>query len=236
MAEGKFAELLLAWNRRHDGVYYGVDPSPAPEFRMRFDKAELDPSAAGCPHLMINSSLEILPTLEPCDAYFLDGDHNYHTVRAELEIIGKMARIDSRNASPIIFLHDVAWPWGRRDLHHESSTVPADLRQPSSDRLGVLPDEDELVEGGMRSPGLYSIALHAGGAKNGVLTAVEDFLSSPVGRGWTSMIVPAAYGLGIVFQPSAPNMPAECQEHLRSLGTRRLRFWRIFSEPTRIII
>ena len=69
----------------------------------------------------------------------------------------------------------------------------------------------------MRTPGLYSIALHAGGPKNGVLTAVEDFLSSPVGHGWTSMIVPAAYGLGILYQPSAANMPAACREHLCSL-------------------
>ena len=30
--------------------------------------------------------------------------------------------------------------------------------------------------------------------------------------------MPAAYGLGILYQPSAANMPAACREHLRSLG------------------
>jgi len=218
VGEGKFAQLLLAWSRRHDAVYYGVDPAPASAFRMRFEKTELDPVAPGRSVLITNPSLEVLPTLEPCDAYFLDGDHNYYTVRSELEFIEKTARRDSADARPIVFLHDVAWPWRRRDMYYASSTVPADARHPSSDQLGVLLGRDELVDGGMRTPGLYSIALHAGGPKNGVLTAVEDFLSSPVGHGWRSMIVPAAYGLGILYQPSAANMPAACREHLRSLG------------------
>ena len=218
VAEGKFAQLQLAWSRRHDAVYYGVDPAPAAAFQMRFEKIELDSAAGGRAALITNPSLEVLPTLEPCDAYFLDGDHNYYTVRSELEFIEKTARRHSADARPIIFLHDVAWPWGRRDMYYCSSTVPADARHPSSDQLGVLVGRDELVDGGMRTPGLYSIALRAGGPKNGVLAAVEDFLSSPVGHGWTSVIMPAAYGLGILYQPSAANMPAACREHLRSLG------------------
>jgi hypothetical protein len=217
VAGGKFAQLLLAWSRRHGAVYYGVDPAPTPAFRMRFEMTEFDSAAGGRSTLVTNPSLEVLPTLELCDAYFLDGDHNYHTVRSELELIEKRARRDSGDARPIVFLHDVAWPWGRRDMYYASSTVPANARHPSSDQLGVLLGTDELVDGGMRTPGLYSIALHAGGPKNGVLTAVEDFLSSPVGNGWTSMIVPAAYGLGILYQPSAANMPAACREHLRAL-------------------
>ena len=216
--QGKFAQLLLAWSERHDAVYYGVDPAPAAAFKMRLEKIELDSAAGGRATLITNPSLEVLPTLEPCDAYFLDGDHNYYTVRSELEFIEKTARRHSADARPIVFLHDVAWPWGRRDMYYCSSTVPADARHPSSDQLGVFLGSDELVDGGMRTPGLYSIALHAGGPKNGVLTAVEDFLSSAVGHGWTSIIMPAAYGLGILYQPSAANMPAACREHLRSLG------------------
>jgi hypothetical protein len=218
VAEGKFAQLLLAWSKRHDAVYYGVDPAPAPAFRLRFEKTELDSAARGRSTLITNPSLEVLPTLELCDAYFLDGDHNYYTVRSELELIEKTARHDSVDAIPIVFLHDVGWPWGRRDSYYACSTVPADARHPSSDELGVLLGTDELVDGGMRTPGLYSSALHAGGPKNGVLTAVEDFLYSPVGLGWTLIIVPAAYGLGILYQPTAAKMPAACREHLRSLG------------------
>ena len=33
--------------------------------------------------------------LERCDVYFLDGDHNYHTVRRELELI-RQARPPTR--------------------------------------------------------------------------------------------------------------------------------------------
>ena len=68
--QGKFAQLLLAWSKRHDAVYYGVDPVPAPSFRVRFENTELDPAAGGRSVLVTNRSLEILPTLElqsPCE-------------------------------------------------------------------------------------------------------------------------------------------------------------------------
>ena len=49
--------------------------------------------------------------------------------------------------------------------------------------------------------GQYSIARLAGGPRNGVLTAVEDFVAGESGQGWQAIIVPIAYGLAVLYRP-----------------------------------
>ena len=71
----------------------------------------------------------------------------------------------------------------------------------------------------MRTPGLYSSALHAGGPKNGVLTAVEDFPLQPSRTRMDVDNAPAAYGLGILVSNQVRRrVPVACREHLRLLG------------------
>ena len=166
----------------------------------------------------MSRSLEILPQLACCGVYFIDGDHNYYTVRNELECIQRAAASSGNGAaSPVVFAHDVGWPWGRRDMYYQPSTVPEKARHPASDRLGVPLAGDTLIDGGLRSPEHYHIALHAGGPRNGVLTAVEDFLASDTGQGWEAMIVPAAYGLAILYRPDDEALPGACRDQLRDL-------------------
>ena len=81
--------------------------------------------------------------------------------------------------------------------------VPAGARQSWSETLGVSFDGDDLVDGGLREPGRYAISVAtAGGPRNGVLTAVEDFLAGPEGADWSAIILPVAYGLAILYQPA----------------------------------
>src|SRR6202011_3770653 len=122
------------------------------------------------------------PRLDACDAYFLDGDHNYYTVRGELDAIARGAEKNGERA-PLIFVHDVGWPWGRRDMYYAPESIPAEHRHPYSHELGVTLLDDELVDGGMRDPGRYAIACRSGGPRNGVLTAVEDFLAAELAAG-----------------------------------------------------
>ncbi|MDB5071833.1 MAG: hypothetical protein JWM87_2944, partial [Candidatus Eremiobacteraeota bacterium] len=72
--DGAFAAQLLAWCGPRGCAYAGVDPAPPRHL----------PQLSG-PHVRASGvirgeSLEVLPRLEPCDAYFIDGDHNYYTV------------------------------------------------------------------------------------------------------------------------------------------------------------
>lgn len=213
VAEGVLTARLLDWGQGCGCSYVGIDPTPGPEVTAWFS-----PGGTRSRTLLVDRSLTVLPTLERCDAYFLDGDHNYYTVRHELGWIARTSRSGQKSASaPVIFMHDVSWPWGRRDMYYLPSEVPADQRGASSESMGVVLGQDALVEGGLREPGRYAIALSPGGPRNGVLTAVEDFLARPDGKDWAAIFLPMAYGLAILYQPAHPSLSAGGRERLDAL-------------------
>jgi hypothetical protein len=199
---GAFAAQLLDWCRARGCAYVGVDPVPPDDV----------------PGVIRGASLDVLPRLDPCDAYFIDGDHNYYTVRGELDAIARGAERRGVRA-PLICVHDVGWPWGRRDMYYAPDTIPAEHRHPFSAELGVALDTDALVDGGFRDPGRFAVAHRAGGARNGVLTAVEDFLASSreAGADWQMVLVPAAFGLAVLYRAGA--LPELCAQRLRRLET-----------------
>ena len=212
--KGIFTRRLLAWGRANGCAYVGIDPAPDPAV---VDQIQGPPERTA-DRLLTAGSLEVLPELERCDVYFLDGDHNYHTVRRELELIQRTAaHCPEPAAAPIIFAHDVSWPFARRDMYHQPAAIPPEACHPYSEDLGVSLEGDELVEGGLRSPGQYAIAVRPGGPCNGVRTAVEDFLASEAGRGWQAILVPIAYGLAILYRPDDRALPAGCRDHLNDL-------------------
>ena len=212
VAAGALTGRLLAWTEKHDCAYVGIDPASATEVRELFAAHDDAPAR----RLLLQTSHAVLPGLEPCDVYFLDGDHNYFTVQGELKLITRTSG-DPPARRPLIFLHDVGWPWGRRDMYYLPTTVPTEARHPWSETLGVSLDGDELIEGGLREPGRYAIALRSGGACNGVLTAVEDFLRGEDGSGWQMTLLPVAYGLAVLHRPADPDLPATCRERLADL-------------------
>jgi len=206
---GAFAARLLAWSRQHGCSYIGIDPSVDPMLLAQLNKPGDGKNMVRDERLLVARSLDVLPSLEGCDVYFLDGDHNYFTVRNELElIVHNSTNAGGEPARPLVFVHDVTWPWGRRDMYYQPDAIPAEARHPYSERLGVCLESDDLIDGGLRGPDPYCIALHAGGPRNGVLTAVEDFLSEHAAQGWESIVIPAAYGLAILYQPGNPSHDA----------------------------
>lgn len=157
---------------------------------------------AGSPRadLILELSLHALPHLEPCDAYLIDGDHNYYTVDRELRAIA--AQADAEGRYPLVFLHDVAWPWGRRDMYYAPDTIPPEACREHTYDKGTVPWRADVVEGGFRSEGHFALALREGGPRNGVLTAVEDFLRDHPDL--TFAKVPCVFGLGVVYSSSVP--------------------------------
>jgi hypothetical protein len=95
--------------------------------------------------------------------------------------------------------HDVCWPHGRRDDYFAPEDIPADRRQPVEEGGRVYPGVPGVRSGGLpyRWP-----AAQEGGPRNGVLTAVEDFVEA--NEGLRLAIVPAFFGLGIVWHRDAP--------------------------------
>jgi len=68
----------------------------------------------------------------------------------------------------------------------------------------VLPGIDAPVPGrGFRGMGHFAWARHEGGPRNGVLTAIEDFIAGST-RALAFAEIPAVFGLGILFDADAP--------------------------------
>ena len=93
----------------------------------------------------------------------------------------------------------LGWPHGRRDAYWDSERIPAEHRQALETHPRILPGHPGLVDDGLL---LYTSAVHEGGPRNGVLTAIEDFLDDrPELR---LAIVPAFFGFGVAWHPDAP--------------------------------
>jgi len=140
-------------------------------------------------------SLDVLPVLKSAyDSILIDGDHNWFTVYNELRLIEKKKMLKKGG---VIFLHDVRWPYARRDMYYSPESIPAEFRQ-SYAKKGVVRGKSELSESGGMNAVHYN-ATHEGGPRNGVLTAIEDFLKTH-GRGYYFFCYNRGEGLGVLIK------------------------------------
>jgi hypothetical protein len=96
---------------------------------------------------------------------------------------------------PLILAHDAGWPYGRRDLYYDPKTIPEGYRQPYA-REGIAFGKSRLV--GNRGMNLQMCnALQEGGPRNGVMTAVEDYLAQS-SIDWHMVYIPLYFGLCIL--------------------------------------
>lgn len=148
-------------------------------------------------------SLDVLPTLDKVfDAFLIDGDHNWYTVFNELRTIERRGLL---RRGGLILLHDVAWPYGRRDLYYAPETIPAEFRRPYA-KKGIVRGRSFLVETGGAN-GWLDNALEEGGPQNGVLTAIEDFLAGTE-KTYHYFPIDQEHGLGLLFYGKPPGRGA----------------------------
>jgi hypothetical protein len=222
---GGMSALLAEHCRSRGGQFTTIDPAPKREFH---DWLAANPDVR---HLA-KTSLEAFDELDGADAWIVDGDHNWYTVYHELRHIEAVNR---RAGKPVlVFLHDVGWPCGRRDSYYAPDQIPAEYRHPHSYEAGAILDHTPLVKGrGFRGMGQFAFAALAGGARNGVMTAIDDFLAEALreGREFGFAEIPAVFGLGVLFDLDAAwsnslaelLLPYHQNKLLRSLETNRLR-------------
>ena len=190
---GTFTRELLAHAERFEGKLVTIDPSPDPlalEFMAGWGESS---------HFRFvqTTSHEAIPALPEADAYIIDGDHNYYTVRRELDLIDQT----QGQKSWLAFMHDVAWPCGRRDWYYNPERLPAEHVHPNSRAGGVTLDQPGVVPWGFGNPAVVSVGLKEGGPKNGVRTAIEDFLADH--PEFEFQVVPAFFGLGVIYRRGA---------------------------------
>jgi hypothetical protein len=189
-AFGGTTTKLLEWATAHNGVMHGIDPSPQPPLEL--DELKRKHGDAFVFHRAL--SLDALPKIRDADFVLIDGDHNWYTVHEELKAIAQVSREEGRSF-PLTVLHDVDWPYGRRDMYHDPETVPAEHRQAHA-KGGLVPGVPELTGERGLNVNVQNAVLE-GTPRNGVRTAVEDFLAETDFRlQWTS--VPGFCGTGIL--------------------------------------
>ena len=187
---GHLTARLLAFARRHRAIVHVVDPEPA------FDVRAWEHLHRGRLVCHRRPSLDALPELGGCDAVLIDGDHNWYTVLGELRLLDAASRAAAR-PFPVVLLHDVEWPYGRRDLYTEPRRIPPRYRRRWR-RGGLHPTRPQVLRRG----GLNADLCHAvteDGPRNGVRTAVEDFMAG-TRRRLRLLIVPGFHGLGVLVE------------------------------------
>jgi hypothetical protein len=186
---GDLTEMLLDWARTAGARVGAVDPAPQAYLeKLDAERDDLD--------LVRATSHEALRTIAMPDAIVIDGDHNWWTVREELRIIAERA---PGAEMPLLMFHDVCWPHARRDDYYDPEQIPAEFRHEIVKDGTVVPGESAPGAGGLpyRNP-----AAHEGGPRNGVLTAIEDFVADH--DGLRLAVVSSFFGFGVVWHEGTP--------------------------------
>jgi hypothetical protein len=191
---GGFSQQLYQRCKSNGAELLTIEPYPAPAV-MELAKAADDF------HLFVDKSLPHLME-HGCRSTFavIDGDHNWFTVYNELSLIAKSW--EERKQTGVIVLHDVSWPCARRDSYYDPKAIPPEALQPHSYEHGVTPESEGVINGGFRGEGSFAWAIDAGGPCNGVLTAIEDFMTDH--PGWTYRSIDAVFGLGCLTRTGSP--------------------------------
>jgi GT2 family glycosyltransferase len=188
---------LLRWARANGAVVHAIDPDPT------LNVGRLEAQYGEQLRFYRRKSLEVLEEIAAVDVALIDGDHNWYTVLNELRALERRAARDGREP-PVMLLHDVGWPYGRRDLYYDPRSIPESQRQPYA-RGGVKPGRSELGAG--LNDHLEN-ALLEGTPANGVLSAVEDFIATSE-RPWRMWQIAGLSGMAMVAsEPLLKDHPA----------------------------
>ena len=195
---------LLEFCQRNDAKLHVIDPLP------KYDVAAWQEEYGE--HFIFHRalSLDALPKIDRFDAVLIDGDHNWYTVFNELKLIEEHCEA-SPCPFPLVMLHDVGWPYGRRDGYYSPGRIPDKYRKPHA-KKGMRPGATHLV----RKRGLnenLANAISENEPRSGVLTAVEDFLRET--KQEIELIkLPGLHGLGLLVPLWLKEQNAELAEFL----------------------
>jgi hypothetical protein len=185
---GRLTRRLLEAPGAAEATVHAIDPAPT-----------LDPdlcrSEAGRLVVHKGRGSAVLGSIGPVDLALLDGDPNWHSVHTELRLLARTARQAGREA-PLIFVHNIHWPFGRRDGYYDPEAIPLPQRREHTD-LGLVPGRREPAEEGLRLAPWSAVREFE--PRSGVLTAVEDFLATS-DLDWTLVEVPGFHGVAVLAE------------------------------------
>jgi hypothetical protein len=205
--QGNNTENLVGFCRKTGATLHVIDPAPG------YDVAEWRREHGEQFIFHDDLSLNTLPEIDGFDAVLIDGDHNWYTVFNELKLIERLCEQRSQDF-PLVVLHDIGWPYGRRDLYYDPETIPEEYRKPH-EKKGMLPGIRGLLEEGGMNRHLWN-AVREAELQSGVLTAVEDFLGETRNQ-LEFLSLPGLHGLGMLIPLRLKEHNAELARFLEDL-------------------
>jgi hypothetical protein len=204
---GTSTQVLLNYLRKIGGHLYAIDPNPD------FDVTQFERDHEGLLTFYQEPSLEALRHMPMIDLALVDGDHNWYTVYHELRLLEERHRADPHRL-PLTVIHDTGWPYGRRDLYYRPDTIPERYRHPWA-REGIAVGRSRLVGAGGMNQDMCN-AIEEGGPRNGVLTAVEDYLAQSDIE-WEMLHIPLYFGITILATRQRLESNAELAQRFAGL-------------------
>lgn len=201
--KGEATANLIAYCQANGATLHTIEPMPL------FDADVWEAASDGAFVFHRGKSLEVLPSLPPPDLALLDGDHNWYTVYHELKALAALAS-DAGRPFPLVLFHDIGWPYARRDLYYDPTDIPDEFRQPYA-RQGILLGRNALHKYGINEE--LCNAVREGGPRNGVLTAVEDFMAESA-EPLRLLSVHGLHGLGVLYPAAVREQPSALANHL----------------------
>jgi hypothetical protein len=205
--QGHNTAKLLEFCKQQGATLHAIDPLP------RFDVAAWREQYGQLFVFHPSLSLNALPKVDRFDVVLIDGDHNWYTVFHELKLIEKRCT-DLSQPFPLVMLHDIGWPYGRRDLYYNPDNIPDVYRKPYQ-KKGMQPGIAELMEKGGLNASFYN-AIYEHSLQNGVLTAVEDFLKEAI-QPLHLIQIPGLHGLGILLTKELMERNLQVRTFLQAL-------------------
>jgi len=203
---GKQTSKAADYCQEAGAVLHVVDPSP------KYDPVDWTARYGDRIRFYKDLSLNALPRVPRYDVVLIDGDHNWFTVFNELKLIER--HILGSGQQVLVFLHDVGWPYARRDQYYDPRTVPVEFRQ-AFRPWGVVLDRGDLTPQGGFNRTLNN-AVYENTERNGVLTAVEDFLAQAQLE-FQFIFLPGFHGLGVLSPVSLVRSNPELASVLDSI-------------------
>jgi hypothetical protein len=190
---GDHTRLLIRYCDSCNGTLTIIEPAVSAPLKEIVDRSTRTMFFA-------DRSCEALPRMNSAiDAVILEGDLNHHTVYGDLCGIEDLCR-RCNNAFPVIFVKNISWPYARRDMYYAPEMIPPEARHEYAYN-GMTPWSLSLQRGTINAP--FANVEKEGGERNGVLTAVEDFMkvsAFPL----RLFSLPLFYGLGIIHAQDSP--------------------------------
>lgn len=185
---GRLTRRVLEAPGADEAVFHAIDPAPT-----------LDPELcqAEAERLTVHAarSSAALGSIGAVDLALIDGDPNWHSVHTDLRTLTRAALRAGREA-PLIVVHHVHWPFGRRDGYYEPEAIPPGRRHEHSP-LGLVAGRREPAAEGLRL--VPRSAVREFEPHSGVLTAIDDFTAAD-DLDWTLVEVPGFHGVGVLAE------------------------------------